>query len=98
VPWVSVLVQSALVLFFLVALHSDYIIALSDVGTGIAFVLTTIAFFVWKRSVAALLAIASCSFLLYIFAQDIIACGLMTLIPSALMLLVGIGGYWLCKS
>lgn len=98
VPWVSVLVQSAIVLFFLVALHSDYIIALSDVGTGIAFVLTTIAFFVWKRSVAALLAIASCSFLLYIFAQDIIACGLMTLIPSALMLLVGIGGYWLCKS
>ncbi len=98
VPWVSVLVQSAIVFFFLACMHSDYIIALSDIGTGIAFVLTTVAFFCWKRSIAALLAITSCCFLLYIFAQDIIAAGLITLIPALLMLVGGIATYWWCKS
>ncbi len=97
VPWVSVLAQSGLVLSFLLFLHSDYIYILADAGTVIAYVLTAVAFFAWQRSLVALLAIISCSSLLYVFGKNLLDSGLVTLIPAILMLVGGVIFYWLCK-
>jgi amino acid transporter len=97
VPWVAVLVQSFLVMLFLGYWHMDDVCTLADVGTGVAYMLTAVAFFTWKRSLVALLAVASCSTLLYFLAQNLIAGGLSVLAPAMLMMTLGVGFFTVLK-
>jgi hypothetical protein len=75
----------------------DDVCTLADVGTGVAYMLTAVAFFTWKRSLVALLAVASCSTLLYFLAQNLIAGGLSVLAPAMLMMTLGVGFFTVLK-
>jgi amino acid transporter len=98
VPWIAVLVQAALIIGFL-AIADDVgtLYVMAGVGTVLSYLFTAVSFFAWKRSFAGILAVASCGLFLYVCGKDLFESGLLSALPFYVILLFGIGGYWLCK-
>ena len=91
VPWVAVLFQSTLILsFLLLVAQSDYITAMSDVGTAIAYLLSAIAFFAMTRSVAGVLGMLSCGVLLYLLCGGLLQSGLWTTVPFVALIMAAV--------
>lgn len=91
VPWVCVIIQSAILIFFLlITSHDYYLIAMSDFGTTIAYFSSVIAFLTFKKSALGLLALVSCTILLYICGMNLVSEGLYYIIPFGIVLVGGL--------
>jgi APA family basic amino acid/polyamine antiporter len=73
VPVNALMVQSCLIFLFLTFTPDDnYMIAVSAIGTTLAYILSAASFFVWRRSFLGALAIASCGILFYFCLDDLL--------------------------
>lgn len=91
VPWVCVLVQSLLVMIFLVVSGSnDYLVTMSDFGTAITYFLSVASFLTLYRSLTGFCALASCLVLMYICANNLVSAGLYNVVPFVVILAGGI--------
>ncbi len=96
IPWICVLVQFVLLLTFLFITTSDhYLVTMSDFGVTIAYLLSSIAFFVVnkKTKITGVLALLSCIALLYISVKTLYISGFHHLLPFLALIVVGMVGY-----
>lgn len=90
-PWVCVLIQSALVIIFLLTIgHNYYLITMSDFGTTLAYLLSVFAFLSLSRSITGIFALVSCGLLLIICTKNLFSAGIGNLLPFVAMLLIGL--------
>jgi amino acid transporter len=95
IPWVSVLVQSALVAFLLViGRQSLFLITAGDLGTVIAYGLTAVSAIILFRKKTNFWALGSCGLLLLICLHNLFAVGVMSAIPFLCMLGIGLVGFY----
>lgn len=91
VPWACVLTQSFLTILFLIIVQKKaYLIAMSDFGTVIAYLLSTVAFLTITKTWAGFFALASCTLLILLCAKNLITSGIHYLIPFLVILLAGL--------
>jgi amino acid transporter len=94
VPWVCVLVQSFLVMLFLVlSASNDYLVTMSDFGTAITYFLSVVSFLTLYRSWVGFCALASCLVLMFICANNLVSAGLFNVIPFVVILTGGVVGH-----
>lgn len=90
-PWVCVLVQSALVIaFLLITTNINYLMTMCDIGTTIAYFLSALSFLVIFKSLWGYLAIASCGLLILINSERLFSAGFVYLMPFLVILGLGI--------
>ena len=91
VPWVCVLIQSALVaVFVLITTNINYLMTMSDLGTTVTYLLSAISFFVIFKTAWGCLAIASCSVLVFINSERLFSAGIFYLMPFLVILVLGV--------
>lgn len=94
VPWVCVLVQSALVLLLLTISNTDYyLVTIGDFGTAIAYLLSVASFLRISRSFVGFCALASCFILMYICADNLLSSGIYNIVPFILIILGGVAAH-----
>lgn len=90
-PWVCVLVQSALVIaFLLITTNINYLMTMCDIGTTITYFLSAISFLVIFKGIWGYLAIASCGLLILINSERLFSAGLIYVMPFLVILILGI--------
>ncbi len=90
-PWVSVLVQSALVIaFLLITTNINYLMTMCDLGTTITYFLSAVSFLVIFKGIWGYLAIASCGLLILINSERLISAGFIYVMPFLVILILGI--------
>ena len=98
VPWVAVLVQSAVVMVFLATAQIGTLYVIAGLGTVIAYALSAIAFFAWRRSASGVLAMLSCLLFFYACGNDLVQNGLMAGLPFVVILLLGLVAYGVLRT
>jgi amino acid transporter len=93
-PWVAVIIQSLLVMAFLfITTKKRYLITMGDVGTTMAYLLSSIAYLSLYRNLTGFLSLISCGILIYIYTSSLAHSGFQYLIPFIAILVVGLLGY-----
>lgn len=92
VPWLCVLMQAVVMVTFLIASSStEYLLTMSDFGITIAYILSTLAFFVVSKKLTTImgwLGLLSCAGFMYIAGTNLYEAGFYTLVPFLLVVLV----------
>jgi len=95
VPWLSVFVQSFLIIvFLLITSNADYLSTMADLGTIIAYLLSVFAFLTLKKSISGYLALGSCAVLTIIFSKNLFESGLYLLVPFIIVLITGLVAHY----
>ncbi|MFH0898423.1 MAG: APC family permease [bacterium] len=95
IPWVCVLIQTSIVLAFLITSQSmHHLVTMNDFGVIIAYILSSIAFLIlFKKSIAAFLSLGACLIFLLIATKSLYDVGVHHLIPFLLLIGIGMLGY-----
>jgi amino acid transporter len=95
VPWICVIVQSLLVmLFLLITSKTEYLSTMADLGTIVAYLLSALAFLTLKKSISGYCALGSCAILLFICSKSLFESGLYLLIPFITILGLGLAAHY----
>jgi len=103
-PWLCVVAQAALIMFFLVlTTQMDILMVMSDFGIAVTYILSTLSFLVLIRSTkdsrgVGVLALGACAYLLYVCFIDLAAAGTVLLIPYLVLLGLGLASYFLMQT